>query len=73
MAESADVTVVITTYNREKLLGRAIEASWLKPIPMGIGGVDDASTDGTLILLIDIRMTASGIFAIPKIGVRVPR
>ncbi len=48
MAESADVTVVITTYNREKLLGRAIDSVLAQTYPQWeLVVVDDASTDGT--------------------------
>lgn len=48
MTNSADVTVVITTYNREKLLGRAIDSVLAQTYPhWELVIIDDASTDNT--------------------------
>jgi glycosyltransferase involved in cell wall biosynthesis len=48
MPVSTDVTVVITTYNREKLLKRAIDSVLAQTYPhWELVIVDDASTDGT--------------------------
>lgn len=40
-------TVLITTYNRQQLLGRAVDSALAQTYPCQVVVVDDASTDGT--------------------------